>query len=658
MHTRISREWVERGGIRGQVASLWGHGQAVVLHRRAAATAVAAARALDATAPAPANQREQHELAERLRAAADLLAPGWLGAPLDAQSPDAPLGGPGLPAYVRIGTAQPLDDARFPAVLPLLGTGHLTIDADSRDTRVAGLLRAVLLRLLAAAPAGSLLIRGVDADPDGTIFDPFAPLTDAGLMPPPATDPAGLRAVLAEAEQWIRPARPAAVRSSRRDRTLLLVIAAWPGLTEPVELTRLGALAQHGPEAGLHLLVAGWPPPPLGAETTHPPLPRSTMIALRNPYALVGDPPGTSFGSPGRYPPSAGLSCPVFLDESPPPRLIDRVCRQLAGRIVAGARPALLELLPDPADGIWTGQAAGGLVTTVGHDGKTAVTLQFNDLTPHWLVSGRSGAGKSAFLVNVLYGLCARYSPSELSVHLVSFTRDTGYADFVPTDRDQSWLPQLRSVGLRADREYGLAVLRELDAELERRSAAGRDHLTAPRQHPAEATAERPPRVLCVLDEFPALLASGDTIAAEALTRLESLARIGRAHGIHLLLASRPTTGLGTTPGRREGVFGQFPVRIALPGGGEVLEPANYAAAGLPLGTAVVNTAGGLGGPRGATRGHERVIRFPDPHADRAVLDTLRRRLWGARAADAPPPAIFTGHRTVIAPGPHSGGSA
>ncbi|GFJ90854.1 hypothetical protein Prum_044960 [Phytohabitans rumicis] len=138
-------------------------GQAAALHRQAVATVAAAAGALDDFRPAPPDQREQHDLVERLRAAAATLVPGWLGAPLDAQSEDTPLGGPLLPQFVRVGMAQPLDDARFPAVVPLLGTGHLTVDADARDPRVAGLLRALLLRLLAAAPAGSLLVRGVDA---------------------------------------------------------------------------------------------------------------------------------------------------------------------------------------------------------------------------------------------------------------------------------------------------------------------------------------------------------------------------------------------------------------------------------------------------------------------------------------------------------------
>ncbi|WP_239139854.1 FtsK/SpoIIIE domain-containing protein [Plantactinospora endophytica] len=628
-------------------------GTAAALHRRAAATAAAAATALDAIRPIPADQREQHELAERLRAAASLLTPGWLGAPLDAQSEDAPLGGPAQPAFVRIGTAQPLDDARFPVVVPLLGTGHLTVDADSRDPRVAGLLRSVLLRLLAAAPAGSLLVRGVDATAEGQLFAPFAPLADAGLMPPPVTDRTGLRAVLAEAEQWVRPTRPAAARYNRHDRTLLVVVGSLPELTEAADLARIGALAREGPEAGLHLIVAGWPPPPLTAETSQAPLARSTMIAMRNPYALVGDPPGGPFSAPVPHLPGTGLNSPVFLDECPPVPLLDRVCRDLAARFHADYRRTVDDLLPESPDGFWTESSADGLSTPVGHDGERTVPLGFDERTPHWLVGGRDAAGKSAFLVNVLYGLCTRYHPDELALYLVDFADGTAFTEFVPEPADGSdgtapggpWLPHVRAVGVQADREYGLAVLRELDAELDRRTAP---ETRVPAQRGASARPAH--RILCVLDEFALLLADEDEIGTEALARLESVARRGRSAGVHLILTGRPTPVLAALRARRDSFLGQFPVRVALPGGADVLEPTNDSAAGLPLGTAVVNTAGGLGGPRGATRGHERTVRFPDPHADPGALSGLRHRLWADRPAGTPAPGVFTGYLTPPAP--------
>ncbi|GAA3931921.1 FtsK/SpoIIIE domain-containing protein [Actinoplanes auranticolor] len=620
--------------------------QAAAMHRQAEATAEAAAAALESQAPSAADPLEQHHLAEELRAAASELAPGWLGAPLDAQSATTPLGGSYPPQFVRLGMAQPLDDARFPAVIPLLGTGHLTVDADARDPRVAGLLRCLLLRLLAAAPAGSLLVRAVDGTGGGTVFSPFAALADAGLLSPTATDRAQLRDVLTEAEKWLRPVRGGAVRRGRRDRMMLLVIASLPELTEGADLVRIAALAQQGPESGLHLIVAGWPPPPLTAETTQAPLPRTTQVSLRNPYAVVGDPPGVTFGS---IPEALWLNAPVFLDDDPPPHLVDAVCRELAAHSAAASQVTLADLLPDPGDEIWTGDAADGIGTTVGHDGDTPLVLRFNDLTPHWMVGGRSGAGKTAFLINVLYGLGTRYSPDELGLYLLDFKEGVSFAEFVPTQRDRTWLPHARAVGVESDREYGLAVLRELDAEMTRRSVAykraGVTRFADLRAVAAEEGRGRPmPRILCVIDEFQVLLAGNDPMAAEAVQLLESLARKGRSYGIHLILASQTVLGVEALYAKRDSIFGQFPVRIALPGGGDVLEPTNDSAAGLPLGTAVVNTAGGLGGPRGATRGHERIVRFPDPHADRAVLSDLRHKLWGARDPEATPPRIFAGY--------------
>lgn len=620
--------------------------QAAALHRQAVATADAASAALEAYAPGVSDPRDQHRLAQRLQQAAAQLAPGWLGAPLDALTPKAPLGdGPGT-QFIRLGVAQPLDDVRFPAIVPLLGVGHLTVDASATDPRVFGLLRSLLLRMLAAAPAGSLLVRTVDGVGGGAVFEPFEELSDAGLMSPPATDRQGLRDVLSEAEKWLRPARGAGKSRRTRDRLLLVVIASLPEMTEGEELRRIAALAQQGPDSGLHLIVAGWPPPPLTAETTQAPLPRTTSVSVRNPFAVVGDPPGGSFASSAETP---WLNAPVFLDEEPPPHLVDAVCQELAAHSADASRVTLSDLLPEPTEELWSADASAGVETTVGHHGDVPLVLRFNDLTPHWMVGGRSGAGKTAFLINVLYGLGARYSPDELALYLLDFKEGVSFAEFVPTQRDRTWLPHARAVGVESDREYGLAVLRELDAEMGRRSMAykraGVSRFADLRAVAAEEGRGRPlPRVLCVIDEFQVLLAGNDPTAAEAVGLLESLARKGRSYGIHLVLASQTVLGVEALYAKRDSIFGQFPVRIALPGGGDVLEPTNDSAAGLPLGSAVVNTAGGLGGPRGATRGHERVVRFPDPHADQRLLSDLRHRLWGARDPEAVPPRIFAGY--------------
>ncbi|MFI6823613.1 FtsK/SpoIIIE domain-containing protein [Micromonospora sp. NPDC050187] len=682
--------------------------------------------------------------------------------------------------------------------MPLPGTGHLVIDTDVRDRRVAGLLRAVLLRLLAASPAGSLLVRAVDgaagttshgsaaapptavpavsapgtagatsgrsvrgradelhltgmagtaadvpaghdapapAEPTGSTqasstgssagstraptesvgdsageptgtgtrvalagsgagatvaerssgtFAGFAPLADAGLLPPPATDLAGLRAVLSDAEQWVA---SGTARQRRHDRTMLLVIAALPAGFGPNDLARIEALARCGHQAGLHLVVAGWPPltadrpPPASAtnlngdgtarsrandpntpsspvrdtaRTGAPALPYATEIAIRNAYALLGDPPGTSFASPGAEPPT-GLNSPVLVEDDPPVGLVEAVCRRLARRVAAGAQLTLATLLPTADAPRWATSSATGLATVVGDADGRAVNLGLTELTPHWLISGRAGSGRADFLTNVLFGLAARYGPDELLLHLVDLADGESFTEFLQTRRDRSWVPQVATAALAADREYVQALFGHLETELRRREEAGH---RAGGQRFAELRQHRPlPRIVCVIDNVSLLFRDGnpgqrpgqrDRLGADLAGRLETLARAGRAYGIHLVLAGEGDLGLGAGAASRDSVLGQFPVRVALPGGGAVLEPTNDAAAGLAVGSAVVNTAGGLGGPRGATRGHERMVRFPDPLDDPAALAELRRDLWAARPAGSSPPVVFAGYARPV----------
>lgn len=322
--------------------------RAAALHRHTAALVAAAGPILDGYSPsaAPTGQyAEQHDLTAELRADANLLAPGWLGAQLDALAPTTPLGGPLPPTFVRVGQAHPLDDARFPVVVPLLRAGHIAIDADARDSRVAGLLRSLVLRLLASSPPGSVRIRAVDAVDSGATFGWFTGIES--IMPPPVSDAEGLRAVLDEGEQWL------AARTDGPGPTLLIVIASLPELTEGRDLARIAGLAHAGPAGRLHLIAAGWPPPPLTAETTQAPLPHATQIAIRNPHAWVGDPPGATFSGTGVTP--ARLNAPVYLDPDPPAELVRRVCAQLGGPW--GSPPAQMG---EPSRTAWLNYVAAG----------------------------------------------------------------------------------------------------------------------------------------------------------------------------------------------------------------------------------------------------------------------------------------------------------
>jgi hypothetical protein len=405
---------------------------------------------------------------------------------------------------------------------------------------------------------------------------------------------------LNEAEQWVRATAPPG-------RHLLVVIAALPARSDASDITRLQALTE--PDAGARISVIA-----IGDLD----LPQATRVSFDDGEPRIG-----------------ALDMPTVLDPDPPAALIEAVCADVAGHARAADSLALRDLLPEE---IWQSNSTTGLTTTVGVAGLAPLALHFNDRTPHWLIGGRSGSGKTAFLTNVLYGLAAAYAPDELSLYLLDFKSGAAFRDFTPTDREPTWIPHTRAVGAETDRAYGLAILEELERELNRRAA-----LLGTARFSAYRAGESLPRIVCVLEEFPVLLAGSDRIAGAAATVLDTLARTGRTYGIHLILSASSTDGIGTLAAKRNSVFGRFPVRIALPGGSEVLDVQNSSADLLRLGTAVVNMASGLGGPAGASRAHERLVEFPDPYAESKTLSSLRRKLWLARPAGSPAPQVFQG---------------
>ncbi|MET8084325.1 FtsK/SpoIIIE domain-containing protein [Micromonospora sp. NPDC005237] len=608
----------------GRLASAYG--QAVTAHR-AARVHLDAARGVLGAAPAPPPQAGGGDLVARLARLGGALATPTPGA---TALTDAP-------AAVRIGEAS-TPDGGFPVLLPLGGGHHLALDTDARDGRVAALLRALVLRLVATAPPGRVRVTGIDTAALGATFGPLRPLLDAGVLDPPATSESEVAALLTAAERHAR----AAQHADPSTRQLLLVVAT--AAPPPRELARLAALTHAGPAAAVCVLLAGHPSR-LPGETA-PPLGSTTALRISEGYAHVGDPPGVPFSVDG-----SGLAAPVLLDGDPPPASV----RALAEHLGAAARRA--EALPFAAllpERRWAESAANGLRTVVGRAGPapltvafdtpltvafdTALTVAFDDATPHWLVGGRTGAGKTVFLLDVLYGLAARYSPAELQLYLLDFKEGVSFTEFVPTGRDPSWLPHARAVGIESDREYGLAVLRELRREAQRRATALKRHgvtklADLPRDNPL-------PRIVAVIDEFHVLLAGNDALARESVDLLEELARKGRSYGIHLVLASQSMTGIEALYGRAEAIFGQFALRVALPGGGGVLDQLNDAAAALPIGSAVVNTAAGAVGA-------DTVLRFPDAHAAAADLAALRHELWQARPPGSRAPAVFKGYEAA-----------
>ncbi|GIH16520.1 FtsK/SpoIIIE domain-containing protein [Rugosimonospora africana] len=556
--------------------------------------------------------------ADAIRAAL-ASAPGSAGDPWSRWQP-TPLRRGSVPGPVRIGTVPP----GVPALVPFLDWAHVRITGTDR-ARCDAVLAALLLRTLGCAPPGSVRLTGYDPDQLGGGLAGFAPLSPGGLLT--FVGPGGLGRLLDELVDHVRrvnetvlageyPSLRAYAEATGR-RPEHWRVAVLLGADEPTrhEQAQLARLLRTGVACGVHLILRGLPVDPIVESDV-------TTLATVSADRFHGMP---------------------LTVEGPPAELVTAGCRTIAAQAAEGPEPiAFADLLPDE---LWTHSSAIGLTAPVGEasDGEL-VDVSLADYPPHALIGGPSGTGKTNLIYAWMGGLAARYSPAELEFYLLDFKEGVSFARFAPGQRDPSWLPHVRLVGINVntDREFGVALLHFLSRQLRARAEAAKRHEVTTL---AELRAEDPtghwPRIVAVVDEFQVLLSGRDALAAEAATLLEDLARRGRSQGIHLVLASQDVSGIEALWGR-SALVGQFALRMALPKARRILNENNPAAESIPRFHAVINA------DSGALPGN-RIVRVPMA-SDRESWSGLQLRLWQRRPADVAPPRLFDGDAVPVFP--------
>src|SRR3569833_470756 len=565
---------------------------------------------------AAATSGPQRALEDWRGRAAD-AAPGLASAPWGRRvvEPEPSEAGPSL---YRVGSVA----GEIPALVPLLGAGHLRITG--KDMAAAdAVVDSLLVRVVATTRPGMVRISLYDPRRLGAGLGGFHALSRPGLRTVYGVEE--LKDLLGGRDRDIRRIQRdvlggghsslAALASAtkRRPEPWQVVIVQSPvrGFRDD-EVAHLESVLHAGAACGIHVIC------------------RDAHLSVAPGIETV------EIGEDGLVRTTKTNALDVAV-EAPPPDLVRAVCER-AARWVGIERdpPRFAELVPHR---FWGETSAPGVRAPIGEDVDRyeLVEVLLGDDPVHALVGGPPGSGKTNFLYALIGSLAARYSPDELEFYLLDFKEGVSFARLASGRTDKTWLPHARLIGVNInnDREFGVALLRFLGREQERRGAAAREHEVTKLEELRAADPDGHwPRIVAVIDEFQVLIQQPGRITDESVYLLNDLARRGRSQGIHLVLASQNVGGVQSLWGRGA-ILDQFTLRVALPKARRILADDNPAAQQVARFCAVVNSASGA-------RRANRVARLPDAGAA-GTFDVLQRELWQRRPENLAPPRIFDG---------------
>ncbi|MFZ6005558.1 MAG: FtsK/SpoIIIE domain-containing protein [Actinomycetota bacterium] len=303
----------------------------------------------------------------------------------------------------------------------------------------------------------------------------------------------------------------------------------------------------------------------------------------------------------------------------------------------------------DPATW-WRASTAASAVAPLGRSGAQQVaSLHFSstDIAGGAIMVGLPRSGKTTSLHAVIMTMAMLYSPEELELYLVDAKHGVEFKTY-------EHLPHARMVSIHSDREFSLAILKSLDAEIRRRAevmkaeGSGRANITEFRA----ATGERLSRIVLIMDEFHELFEEPDRIGQEAFAAFSNIVRMGPFSGVHVVVASQT---LSSMPAMDRPTLMLLPQRVAFTCteyDAEILMGAtNHAALRLS------KTGEGLFNPaRGEESRNQLFQGLHIPSDERTALlkelaDKARQTGWtrlprvfdGDAVVDRPPPAIAAG---------------
>ena len=220
-----------------------------------------------------------------------------------------------------------------------------------------------------------------------------------------------------------------------------------------------------------------------------------------------------------------------------------------------------------PKEKWWTENCDKGTKVNLGlqdGDPSKGYDILIGDMPVHALAGGATGAGKSAFLNQMLASLILRYPPSALELILVDF-KNVEFVQLKDKKTNYSRIPHAKILAGTKDGEYAKSIFEYLLKDMEKRNeafqAVGAKKLESYNSWMrGQGTPEKCfPRTLLIIDEFQVMFSLDQKIVGEIQELIKQLSKLGRSAGVHMFFTSQSMTG--TMP---KDVKDQFSLRIAL----------------------------------------------------------------------------------------------
>ena len=497
------------------------------------------------------------------------------------------------------------------------------------------LARQLIGEALFSTAPGQLSVLGYDGDLSG-VFAPFASLsTGESRVLELISDEQDLATHLQYIQQHIQAiqnviqGRTDSLIQFRKDLNRpiegyrLVVIATDIGLIEQDMLAKLSLLMRSGPACGISFLIIS---------TTY--ISRQTAEGKEIELKVSSIAPNITILEPDNI----SVTSLSAID------IINR-CASFSQSIRTAQLPVVTFEEIHQIPRLWQEKSVDGVTFSVGKYGINDMEVTIGDeinQRHNAIITGAVGQGKSNLISVIIHSLCMRYSPRELQLYLLDFKEGVTFKAFSNIGQDE-YLPHAKALGLESDVSFGLAVLESLYKTYQQRMRILKEHsVKSIREFRKRYPEVEMPRIVVIIDEFQMMfgddLQEGQTIA----DTLEKSVRLFRAAGIHFILASQTLIGNMALANKRDSLFAQVPIRIALKNSlsesQQVLNLNNSAAAFLRPREAIVNLDYGE-----VSQNRKTIIAY----ADDAVLKPIRKMMWEKGRSFSPPPYVFESEKRI-----------